>query len=112
MFKTKKFFEIRSLERDMEWTGSSFWDAGYKYIYTPTAYAMQYIAKIADKYKEGRLNSNRLDYAVVRSNNEQELIIKITGRTKIVEAFLTDIALTDAEFTKRFSMRSVPAIYV
>jgi hypothetical protein len=49
MFRSQHFYRIVSIQRDKEYHGTSFWDAGYKYSYTPTSYAMRYIAKIAEK---------------------------------------------------------------
>ncbi len=112
MFRSQQFYRIVSIQRDKEYHGTSFWDAGYKYSYTPTSYAMKYIAKIAEKYTDRALKSKCLEYAVVKSVNEEELVIKIIGRPKDIDKLLTELCTTDTEFTKRFSMKAIPKAYV
>jgi hypothetical protein len=112
MFRSQHFYRIVSIQRDKEYHGTSFWDAGYKYSYTPTSYAMRYIAKIAEKYTDRNLKSKCLEYAVVKSVNEEELVIKIIGRQKDIDKLLTELCTTDTEFTKRFSMKAIPKAYV
>ena len=112
MFKTKKFYRIESIEKNVEYYGHDLFTAGYKYSYTPTSYAMKYIAGVADKYINASVSSKRIDYAVVKSENEQRLVIKVTGRAKVIESFISEIISSDEKFSKNFSMEQIPSYYV
>ncbi len=115
MLKSNVFYEITSIHRNKEFCGNTFWDSGYKYTYTPASYAVKYIRGIAevfnDKYGKKK-NIPPIEWCVVKSNDEQELYIKITGKSKYVEAFVSEIFMKDPEFMMRFKMRPVPGTYL
>ena len=108
----KKFYRIIAIKREQEYYGDNFWNAGYKYSYTPTSYAIKYMLKIMDNYIDKNIRANNIDMAVVKSIDEEEVIIKIVGRAKLIDKFITELCTTDTEFMKRFSMSSIPATYV
>lgn len=112
MFKIKQFYRIVAIQRDHEYYGTNFWNAGYKYSYTPTSYAMKYIANIAEKYSDKVLKSQQIIYSVVKSVNEEEIVIKVVGRRQNIEKFITELCTNDVEFTKRFSMNLIPETYI
>ena len=111
MFKKSRYYRIESIEKNQESYGPNFWNAGYKYSYTPISCAMKYIAKIADPYMNAVLRSNQVDYVVVRSENEQLIYIKVTGRNKTIDKFINEVFASDDQFLKRFSMQQVPKCY-
>lgn len=112
MFKRKAFYEINSIHRDKEYYGTNFWDSGYKYSYTPTSYAIKYIREAAESFNKDKVQSKCIDWCVVKSDDEQELYIKITGKQKFIESFVTEIFEKDPEFIKRFTMKPIPSYYL
>ena len=93
MFKIKQFYRIVAIQRDHEYYGTNFWNAGYKYSY-----------KV--------LKSQQIIYSVVKSVNEEEIVIKVVGRRQNIEKFITELCTNDVEFTKRFSMNLIPETYI
>ena len=42
----------------------------------------------------------------------QRIIIKVTGRAKVIESFISEIISNDERFSKNFSMEQIPSYYV
>ena len=112
MFKKNIYYRIRSIHRNKKYSGSSFWDTGYSYTYTPIASAIRYIRGVVDGYNKGKKISQQVEWCVVKSSDEQECTLKFTGKTKNIEAVITRIFESDIEFTKLFAMESCPSYYI
>ena len=112
MFKVKAYYVITSIHTNKEYHGTNFWNAGYKYTYIPTSYAIKYIRESSNCFNANKKPAKCVDWCVVKSEDEQELYIQIHGNRKSVEEFSTMLFERDPSFTKYFTMKPVPACYV
>jgi hypothetical protein len=112
MFKVKSYYVINSIHSNKEYYGSNFWNSGYSYKYIPTSYAIKYIRETADLFNENKKPMKCINWCVVKSEDEQELYIKITGNRKLVEEFVSKLFERDPQFTSYFTMKPVPSYYL
>lgn len=112
MFKVKSYYVINSIHKNKAYYGSDFWTSGYKYTYIPTSYAIKYINETVKAYNAQKTNLRCVNWCVVKSEDEQEMYIKITGHKKTIEEFVTQLFERDPEFSSHFTMKPVPPCYV
>lgn len=112
MFKVKSYYVITSIHRNKRYYGSNFWDSGYQYTYTPISNAVRYIRETFELYNANKKISRVVDWCVVKSEDEEEIYIKIVGNKKSVTEFVKQLFERDPEFLSHFTMKPVPSYHL
>lgn len=103
----RKYYRIKSIERNKKYDGDTFWTAGYQYTYTAVSnghdYMFDRLKEFNDKLEHKR---NHLVIDIRRVFDKQQSVVQIKGKKKLVNQFITYLLLSD--FSNHFTFNECP----
>lgn len=103
----KKYYRVKCIERNKEYYGSTFWDAGYHYEYTPVSEGHKFMFDLLDKFNDVNKNKiNKVHIDIVRIFGKQQSVLKIKGCRRLCNEFITTLLLSD--FSNHFTFTECP----
>lgn len=103
----KKYYRITSIERNKTYHGSTFWDAGYHYEYTPIAAGHEFMFKKLSEFNDTFKHKNQeVKIDIKHIFDRQQSVVIIKGKKNVVNEFITQLLLTD--FSNHFTFKECP----
>ena len=102
--KKKCIYEIKSIEQNKKYSGTTIWNLGYTYTYNPVSNAIGYLMDSAAIFNRKAMKKDKVEVSIIETYGNDECVIRIIGSKKSIQSF-SNTVLAKPLFLQNFSIR-------